>query len=343
MLRPLTVLVAVLAAMPAAESAPKPKKTRDKAPQLAAPVLFNTPEADQIMARARICPADSPWHEDISRQPVLPESERMIAGIGADKHLGYNHDMAYVIVPAAQPKVAVKITDIPGESDPGPYPVPDNAPIEGWGMDATPLDTIQREGSGDRHLIVLDPFAGLLYEFYCGRKTAGGWQAGCAAIFDLTSNKLRPAGWTSSDAAGLPILPAVVRYDECERGLVDHALRFTVVKSRKAYIYPATHYASANTDPLLPAMGQRFRLKATVRTDGFPKHARAIAEALKRFGMIMADNGGDWRISIAPDRRITGLEALKAIKGSDFEVIQTTGEHEGPRAPGAAAEGKRRK
>lgn len=333
MFRLLIVLVCV-AGLGAVERVAKPAKA-PKLPKLTAPVLFNTPEADQLMSQIRLCPADSAWHEDISKLPVLPDSERMIAGIGADKNLAYNHDMAFIIVPANQPKVAVKLVEIPDESDPGPYPMPDNAPIEGWGMDSTPLEKLQREGEGDRHVIVLDPFAGKLFEFYSGRRTATGWQAGCAAIFALTSNQLRPAGWTSSDAAGLPILPAVVRYDECERGLVDHAMRFTVVKTRKAYIYPATHYASRSTDPLLPAMGQRFRLKASVKTDRFPKHAKAIAEALKRHGMIVADNGGDWRFSVAPDPRIQGLEALRAIKGSDFEVVQTTGEREGPRAPGA--------
>lgn len=326
-----TAFLAILA-VAALCAAEKPVKL----PKLTAPILFNSPQADQLMSMIRLTPADSAWREDISRRPVLPDSQRMIAGIGADTALAWNHDMAFVIVPATQPKVEVRLREIPDESDPGPYPIPDNAPIEGWGMDDNlALDKLQREGDGDRHVIVLDPFAGLLYEFYCGRRTPAGWEAGCAAIFNLTSNKLRPAGWTSSDAAGLPILPAVVRYDECDRGVVDHALRFTVRRSRKAYIYPATHYASRSTDPLLPAMGERFRLKATVKTDHFPKHARAIAEALKKYGMIMADNGGDWRISVAPDRRIQGLDALHAIKGSDFEVIQTTGEKEGPRAPAA--------
>lgn len=327
-MRFIALFLVLASALGAADKAAKP-------PRLTAPVLFNTPQADALMARIRLTPADSAWREDIRRRPVLADSQRMIAGIGAGTPLGYNHDMAFVIVPPDQRRVEVRLLEIPDESDPGPYPVPDNAPIEGWGMDDTPLERLQREGEGDRHVIVLDPFAGKLYEFYAGRRTPAGWEAGCAAIFDLSSNRLRPAGWTSSDAAGLPILPAVVRFDECDRGVVDHALRFTVKRTRKAYIYPATHYASRITDPLVPAMGQRFRLKATVKTDHFPKHARAIAEALKTYGMIVADNGGDWRISVAPDRRIQGLEALRAITGGDFEVIETTGEHEGPRAPGA--------
>lgn len=322
------VLLAATAGLAAADAPARPGRQ----PRLTTPVLFNTPQADQIMAAIRLVPADSAWCEDISRRPLLADSARMVAGIGADKPLGVNRDMAFVIVPPGQPRVPVKLTEVPDESDPGPYPLPDNAPIEGWGMDATPLDTIQREGGGDRHLIVLDPYAGRLFEFYHARRGAGGWEAGCAAIFDLTSNRLRPAGWTSSDAAGLPLLPAVVRFDECERGVIDHALRFTVVRSRKACIYPATHYASTVTDPLVPAMGQRFRLKAAVKTGHLPRHARAIAEALKRHGMIVADNGGDWRISVAPDQRIQGLESLRTLKGGDFEVIETTGEKEGPRA-----------
>lgn len=325
--------IVLLAAL--AMSAGAAEHPATKLPKLTAPILFNTPQADQLMSMIRITPADSAWHEDISKRPVLADSAAMIAGIGSDKPLAWNYDMGFIIVPATQAKVAVRLTEIPDESEPGPYPIPDNAPIEGWGIDGTPLEKLQREGDGDRHVIILDPYAGKLFELYHGKRTATGWEAGCAAIFDLTSNKLRPMGWTSTDAAGLPLLPAVVRHDECERGVVDHALRFTVVKSRKACIYPATHFASKITDPLVPAMGQRFRLKASVKTDHFPKHARAIAEALKRYGMIVADNGSDWRVSVAPDPRIQGLEALHAIKGSDFEVIQTTGEKEGPRAPGA--------
>jgi hypothetical protein len=222
--------------------------------------------------------------------------------------------------------------DYPDESDPGPYPLPDNAPIEGWPLTGGDLANLQRVGDGDRHVIVLDPINSRLIEFYQGRRTDAGWQAACAAVFDITSNKLRPAGWTSSDAAGLPILPAVVRYDECERGLIDHALRFTVQHTRKSYLYPASHYASRSTEIDLPAMGERFRLKAGVDISHFPQHARAIAQALKTYGMLVADNGGDWRISVAPDDRIQNLDALRTLKGSDFEVVQTTDEKAGPRA-----------
>jgi len=323
MIHPL-LLLACLAALGAAEG-------QARIPPLTRPVHFDSPEADQLLPRLRLVPADSPWREDISKLPVLPNSARMIASIGAGKKLACNLDMCFAIVPANQPRIPVKLLDYPDESDPGPYPVPGNAPIENWPLAGGTLENIQANGEGDRHLIILDPYAGKLYEFWQTRRTAAGWQASNAAVFDLTSNRLRPAGWTSADAAGLPILPAVVRFDECERGQVDHALRFTVRVSRKECIYPATHHAGRTTDPDVPAMGQRFRLKASVKTDRFPKHARAIAEALKRHGMIVADNGGDWRISIAPDRRIQGLEALGQLTGNDFEVVQTTGEHEGPR------------
>ncbi len=171
----------------------------------------------------------------------------------------------------------------------------------------------------------------MLYEFWQGRKTDDGWEASCEATFDLKTNKLRPGGWTSSDAAGLPIFPAVVRYDECERGLVGHAMRFTVRRSRKAYVYPATHFASRLTDETLPRMGERFRLRQDFDESGFSPHVRAILKGLKKYGMFMADNGGDWRLSIAPDSRIKGLDELRRLKGSDFEVVQTTGPDEGPR------------
>src|SRR5262249_20709523 len=168
-------------------------------------------------------------------------------------------------------------------------------------------------------------------EFYQGRRTDDGWQAACAAIFDLKTNKLRPAGWTSADAAGLPIFPAVIRFDECERGLVAHAMRFTVKRTRKAYVYPATHYASRLTDEALPRMGEGFGLRQDLDVKGFSPHAQAILKGLKKYGMFVADNGGDWRLSVARDRRLKGLEELHKLRGSDFEVVQTTGPDEGPR------------
>ncbi len=305
---------------------------KPKMPKINKPVMFNTPEADKILEALQVFPSDNPWNEDISKLPVLKNSKEMIAGIGADKKLAYNLDMSFIIVPPDQKKVPVKILLYPDESDKGPIPVPDNAPIEDWPLDGRKLEAAQKiKDDRDRHVLIVDPVNGLLHEFWQGRKAEPIWEASCSATFDLKSNKLRPDGWTSADAAGLPIFPAVVRYDEVERGMVEHALRFTVRRSRKAYVYPATHFASRLTDPHLPRMGERFRLRADFDISGFSPHTQAILKGLKKYGMFMADNGGDWRISIAPDSRIKGLNELGKLKGSDFEVVQTTGANEGPR------------
>ncbi len=194
------------------------------------------------------------------------------------------------------------------------------------------LEQFQREGTGDRHLILVDPGNQRIHEFWQARLTDAGWEASQASTFDLSSNRLRPERWTSSDAAGLPVFPAVVRYDEVARGVVRHAMRVTVRRTRRAYVYPATHFASALTDSHLPRMGERLRLRKDFDTSGFPPHARAVLEGLKRYGMFVADNGSEWLMSIAPDRRFQGLESLSRVKGSDFEVIVPTGPTEGPRA-----------
>lgn len=297
------------------------------------PVMFNTPEADQILSSMQVFPKDNPWNEDISQRPLLKNSSEMIAGIGAAKTLAYNLDMSFIIVPPSQKKVDVKINLYPNESDKGPFPIPDNAPIEQWPLDGRTLMAAQLgTESADRHVIVVDPGNKMLYELWQGRGTPNGWECSCAAAFDLSSNKLRPDGWTSSDAAGLPIFPAVIRYDDVQRGIVNHAMRFTVRNSRRAYVYPATHFASRKTDPNLPRMGERFRLRANFDISGFSPHVQAILKGLKKYGMFMADNGGDWRISVAPDSRIKGLDELRRVKGSDFEVIVPTGPNEGPRA-----------
>jgi hypothetical protein len=296
------------------------------APAITRPVMFNTPQADRILASLQVFPPDNPWNEDISKLPVLKNSAEIIATIGPEKSLAYNLDMSFILVPGDQPKVEAKIVSYPDESDPGPYPIPDNAPIENWPLDGRTLEAAQAgTENADRHLIVVDPVNRMLYEFYQGRKTSAGWQCACAAIFDLKSNKLRPDGWTSSDAAGLPIFPAIIRFDEVERGRVNHAMRFTVRNTRRAYIYPATHYASSKTDPNLPRMGERFRLRADYDISGFSPHMQAILRGLKKYGMFVADNGGDWRLSVAPDERIKGLDEFRKLKGSDFEVVETTG------------------
>jgi hypothetical protein len=263
---------------------------------------------------------------------VHPNSKKIIASIGPDKKLAYNLDMGFVIVPPDQKKVSIKFGEGGEESDPGPYPIPDNAPIEDWPLDGSKLEEKQRaKEKGDRHMIVVDAKNGKLYELFATRRTDDGWEAGSGAIFDLKSNKLRPDGWTSADAAGLPIFPAVVRFGEVERGMVEHAMRFTVQKTRRAYVYPATHFASQRKDEDLPRMGERFRLGTDFDETGFSPHAKAILRGLKKYGMIVADNGGDWRLSVAPDARIKGLEDLKKLKGSDFEVVEPTGPNDGPR------------
>lgn len=308
-------------------------KDRPAMPEITAPVMFNTAEADRILAALQVFPPDNPWNEDISGLPVLENSREIIASVGPDKHLAYNLDMSFILVPGDQPKVPAKLLAYPDESDPGPYPIPDNAPIENWPLDGRSLiDAQTAVEEHDRHLIVVDPVNRMLYEFYRGHKTQSGWECSCAAIFDLKSNRLRPDGWTSSDAAGLPVFPAIIRYDEVERGMVEHAMRFTVRNTQRAYIYPATHFASRKTDPNLPRMGERFRLRADYDISGFSPHVQAILKGLKKYGMFVADNGGDWRMSVAPDSRIKGLDELGRLKGSDFEVVAATGPDEGPRA-----------
>jgi hypothetical protein len=307
-------------------------RERGRMPELTRPVMFNTSEADRILAALQVFPPDNPWNEDISKRPVHPNSKRLVGSIGSEKHLAYNLDMGFILVPPNQKRVTVKITDYPHESDPGPFPVPDNAPIEGWPVEGGSLEHIQREGEGDRHMLVVDPTKGMLFEFYQGRKIGVGWTAAQSSIFDLNSNKLRPDTWTSTDAAGLPVFPAVIRYDELERGMVEHAMRFTIQNSRRAYVYPATHYASPKTDENLPRMGERFRLRQDFDISGFSPHAQAILKGLKKHGMFVADNGGDWRLSVAPDGRIHGLDDLRRVKGKDFEVVQPAGLGRRPRA-----------
>jgi hypothetical protein len=304
-----------------------------KLPPIAKPVMFNTPEADKILAAMKVFPADNPWNEDISKRPVRKNSKDLVALIGADKRLAYNLDMCFIIVPPDQKKIDLKIKSYPDESDKGPFPLPDEAPVENWPLDKRTLAESQsgREDA-NRHVIVVDPSNGMLYEFYQGRKTDAGWECACEATFDLKSNKQRPAGWTSSDAAGLPIFPATIRFDEVERGMVEHAMRFTVRRTKREYVYPATHFASRLTDANLPRMGERFRLRADFDINGFSPHMQAILKGLKKYGMFVADNGGDWRISVAPDSRIKGLDELRKLKGADFEVIEPTGPNEGPRA-----------
>ena len=295
------------------------------------PVMFDTPEADAICTDLEVLPPDNALKLSVEDWPVHPNSKAIVASVGAEKPLRYNTDMAFVLVPANQKRVPVKIVEYPEESDPGPYPVPDNVPIEGWPV------SYQREGSnltltevqrrperyeGDRHGIVVDPTNRVLYEFFTLGRTAEGWAAGQASVFSLKANTLRPEGWTSADAAGLPIFPMVIRHDELKRGMVGHAMRVTVRRTRRAYVHPATHFASRLTDEDLPRMGERFRLRRSFDVSGFSPEARAILKGLKKYGMLVADNGIDWAISCTPDPRIPPLhDELRKVKGLDFDTV----------------------
>jgi hypothetical protein len=286
----------------------------------------------------RLFPADSPWNTDVSSMPVQPNSSTYLAsiGLGASLHPDFGtvwdgapNGIPYVLVRGTQPKVPITFY-YADESDPGPYPIPIDAPIEGGA-----------NGDGDRHVLTLDVDNHLLYEVYDAHYNAslGRWEAGSGAIWDLSSNALRPAGWTSADAAGLPMLPGLVRYDEVASGEIDHALRFTVPRTQRAYVYPATHFASSSTDPALPPMGLRVRLKASYDISGFPVEVQVILRALKKYGMIVADNGSAWYVSGAPDPRWNddALHAISQVQGSAFEVVETTGTAELPRPPAAKA------
>jgi len=268
----------------------------------------------------RVLPADNAWNKDISQLPVDPNSTNLLTSIGLTTGLhpdfgSSNIGIPYVVVAGTQAGVPVTF-DYADESDPGPYPIPPNAPIEG-GSSST----------GDRHVLTIDRDHWILYELFGAYPAAdfSSWHAGSGAIFDLNSNALRTEGWTSADAAGLPIFPGLVRYDEVfEQGAINHALRFTVQTTRRGFIDPARHFASSQTGTNLPPMGMRVRLKASVNISGFSPAVQVILTALKKYGMIVADNGSNWYISGAPDDRWndSDLHTLNQIHGSDFEVVQ---------------------
>jgi len=269
-----------------------------------------------------VFPADNPWNRDVSCDPVDSNSDQYIASINEGAQFlhadfGTNPDwgIPYTVVPGSQPFVPIVVTEYPDESDPGPYPIPPDAPIEG-GSNST----------GDRHVLVLNSGECKLYELYHAVKDADGpgWHAGSGAIFDLSSNRLRPEGWTSADAAGLPILPGSVRYEEIQAGQITHAFRFTVWQTQKGYVHPATHQAGATTDPAYPPMGMRVRLKASFDLASYHGQARVILNALKKYGMMVADNGQSWFITGASDPRWddADLDQLKSVPGGAFEVVQ---------------------
>lgn len=271
---------------------------------------------------------DSAWNQPIDRAPVDADSDKLIASIGRQRGLhpdfganwnGRPFGIPYIVVAGITPKVPITFTAYGNESDPGPYPIPSNAPIEG-GANAPE--------NSDRHILVVDRDHWKLYELYHAFLDGKGFKADSGAVFDLARKceGQRPSGWTSADAAGLPIFPGLVRYDEVvEKKAVLHAVRFTCRHTRRAYVSPASHFASRSNDLSLPPMGMRVRLKAGFDISGFPPSARVILQALKTYGMILADNGGDWFISGAPDARWNDeeLNALKRVAGDNFEAVKT--------------------
>jgi hypothetical protein len=271
------------------------------------------------LAGQRPFPDDNIWNTSVTHVPVDPSSAKYIASIGANRPLhpdfganwhGGPFGIPYVVVPGSTPRVPLAFT-YADESDRDWYPIPPNPPIE---------------RGDDSHVIVIDRDNWRLFEVFGARLQGDIWRGGSGAVFDLSSNALRPAGYTSADAAGLPIFPGLVRYDEVvERKEIRHALRFTATRTQRAYCFPARHHASKSDDPSLPPMGLRVRLKRSFDLSSYPPQAQVVLRALKEYGMILADNGGDWFISGAPDSRWNDgeLNTLKRVKGSDFEAVLT--------------------
>jgi hypothetical protein len=272
--------------------------------------------AATMVAGCPVFPASSPWNEDVSKLPVAARSAQYVKSIGLEARLhpdfaSRTYGIPFKVVDRTQKRVPIHFTDYADESDKGPYPVPLGAPVE---------------GGSDRHVIVLQKGTCRLFELYGAQRTGSGWSAASGAAYDLRSDRLRPKGWTSADAAGLPIFPGLARADEVvENKRITHALRVTVPRSQKAYISPARHFASSDSDPGLPPMGLRLRLKASFNTKPFHGQALIILKALKTYGMVVADNGSPWYITGAPDRRWDDddLHALGRVPGSAFEAVQT--------------------
>ena len=278
------------------------------------------------LAGCPMLPANNAWNKNVSASAVRRDSATLVANISSagktnlhpDFGGGGAYGIPFKVVPASQPKVAIHYTAYGDESDPGPFPIPANAPVEG-GSGST----------GDRHVLVLQQGTCHLYELGRAFWTGSRWNADVGVNWNLNSNALRPAGWTSADAAGLPILPGLVRYDEVAAGHIDHAVRFTVPHTQKGYILPATHWASSSTNPALPPMGLRLRLKASFSLAGFHGQSLVILQALKTYGMIVADNGSSWYITGAADTRWNDgdLNQMKRVPGSAFEAIDTGATH----------------
>src|SRR5579863_2413393 len=276
-----------------------------------------------LIGTCAVFPADNIWNTAVDRLPVSSNSTTYVSTVGTGKTLhpdfgtvydGAPNGIPYITVPGTQTKYPATFA-YADESDPGPYAIPLNAPIEG-GSSST----------GDRHVIAVDTTNCILYEMYAAYPQAASWEAGSGAIFNLKSNALRPAGWTSADAAGLPIFPGLVKYDEVLAGAINHAIRLTVPQTLDAYVWPARHEASNLTDPKYPPMGTRFRLRANYDISGFSATNQIILRALKIYGMMVADNGSAWYISGAPDPRWNDddLHNLTKITGADFEAVDVS-------------------
>ena len=281
--------------------------------------------AKGILSGCSVFPQNNIWNVPVDTLPLDPRSEAYIGTIGpqAIVHADFGSGtwnggpigIPYDVVPGSQPKKAVTFY-YGDESDPGPYPIPPDAHIEGG-----------PSSGGDRHVLVLDRDRCRLYELYDAWPQAdGSWSAGSGAVYDLGSNALRPVGWTSADAAGLPIFPGLVRYEEAVAGAITHAIRFTAPRTRKAYVWPARHHASNLTGAQYPPMGQRFRLKAGFNINGFSPIVRHILTAMKKYGIILADNGSAWYLSGVPDERWDNdiLHELDRVRGSDFEAVDVS-------------------
>jgi hypothetical protein len=276
--------------------------------------------------RCTVFPANNPWNQKVNRLPVARHSARYIAAIGLDDPVqagfgaaydGVPNGIPFIVVSGRTRRVRVRFVQDPAQSSPGPYPIPADAPIEGG-----PSST------GDRHVIVVDRATCKDYELFDAYPHDGGryWTADTGAIFNLRSDKLRPAGWTSADAAGLPILPGLALYSQVRRGAIDHALRFTAECTGRRYVYPARQDAPNCGDRNAPPMGLRLRLKASVDISHLPYQARVVARALKTYGMILADNGQPWVVSGAPNQHWNNnaLGELDQLTGRDFQVVDTS-------------------
>jgi hypothetical protein len=280
--------------------------------------------AESVEPACQILPPEDPLNQEIANAPVSPNSANYVASIGLTAHLHPDfgtepsYGIPYTVVGPEQPDVPIKFTKYASESNKGPYPIPPDAPIEGGG----------KNGHGDKHVLVVQEGTEgtcMDYELYKAHRKGEGWTAASGAVFNLSSEALRPEGWTSADAAGLPIFPLLVRYPEVHAGQIDHALRVTVPQTQMGYIHPATHFASDSSNPNLPPMGLRLRLKASYSLAGFSGESLVTLEALKRYGLIVADNGSPWFMTGAPDPRWNdeNLEQLKQVPGSEFEAVET--------------------